>query len=272
MVLTIARPTASASPLFEMVNWKCKENFLKGFDWRTKTERLGSLDSLTNSHCMKTARWLFDNFHMTGWKQMPHDYLKTAIYTVSTAWRLPNDWLTTGWSLSYNCLSTAWWLPNDYLMTAWDCLMTAWWFRDDCLMTAWWLNDEWMMTSWQLPDDCPTTAWRRLTENCLKNARKMPDECLMNDWWIPDKCLINAKLPVIPHWRPRIQITKWNLPNQLKARNAQAFEGVFLQHQIFPTLISILTDVELNFPGLTECRYSLIRASFAQTQGIKLSK
>ena len=146
------------------------------------------------------------------------------------------------------------------------------WLSDDCLTTAWQLPDNCLTTAWQLPNNCLTTAWQ-LPDNCLTTAWWLPDDCTMTAWQLPDKCLINAKLPVIPHWRPKIQITKWNLPNQLKALNARAFVEVFLQHQIFPTLISILTDVELNFPGLTECRYSLIWACFfAQTWGIKLSK
>ena len=169
--------------------------------------------------------WQFlDNFLITA-RRLPNNCL-----TVTTAWRLPKDWLATGWSLSDNCLMTAWKLPNDYLMT-------AWWLSDDCLMTLWWLPDEFLMTALRLPDDCTVSACR------------LPNNCLMTAWQLPDKCMINVKLPVIPHWRPKIQITRWNLPNQLKALNAPAYEGVFLQHQIFPTLISIFTGVELNFPG-----------------------
>ena len=189
-MLTIARPTASASPSLEIVNWNHKKKVLKGFDWRTKTERLGSLDSLTNSYCpcMKTARWLFDNFQMTAWKQtawrLPEDCLMTILHlhdecltnpwwlsnyckdrrlkdnchTVSTAWRLSTDWLATGWSLSSNCLTTASKLPNDYIPD--DYLITAWWLPDDCLITVWWLHSNCLLTAWQLPDDCLTTAWQ----------------------------------------------------------------------------------------------------------------
>ena len=183
-MFTIARPTASASPSLEIVNWNHKKKVLKGFDWRTKTERLGSLDSLTNSYCpcMKTARWLFDNFQMTACKlpedclinvwQLPDNYMTNIWHlheksltfpwqlsdscqeatnkTNATQFQLADDYLkmATGWSLSYTCLTTAWKLPNDYLMTARDCLMTAWWLPDDCLMTA-----------RQLPDKCLTNVW-----------------------------------------------------------------------------------------------------------------
>jgi hypothetical protein len=170
---------------------------------------------------------------------------------LTTTWQLSDmhdKSLTFPWQLSDSCQeatnktnATQFQLADDYLKmaTGWSlsytCLTTAWKLPNDYLMTA----RDCLMTAWWLPDDCKTTAWQ-----------------------MPDKCLINAKLPVIPHWRPKIQITKWNLPNQLKALNAQAFVEVFLLHQIFPTLISILKGFELNFPCLSECMYNLILDCF----------
>ena len=84
-----------------------------------------------------------------------------------TAWRLPDDCMTTAWRLLSNCLATTWrlldesltttrrlhklWLPNDWLTTAWR-------LPDDCLTTAWRLPD--VTTAWQLLDAYLITAWQ----------------------------------------------------------------------------------------------------------------
>ena len=93
-----------------------------------------------------TARQFSDdcltNDFLTSAKQLPH-----------TAWRQPDNCLTTAWQLPDNCLTTAWQPPNNCLTTAWQLPDTAWQLPD----TAWQLPDNWLTTAWQLPDNCLTT-------------------------------------------------------------------------------------------------------------------
>ena len=110
-----------------------------------------------------------------------------------SAWRLPDDCLTTSWLLHDNCLKTAWRLPVNCLTTASQLpdnyLMTAWHLLNEYLMTARWLP--WLTTGWWLPlllpVDCLTSAWL-----LLMTARQLHDEldiCLTTIWWLPDICL-----------------------------------------------------------------------------------
>ena len=72
----------------------------------------------------------------------------------------------------YDCLASAWRLPDDYVTTSWqlpdDCLKTAWRLPDDCLTTAWRLHNN----DWRLPDNFLTTA----DNNCKIKARLMMTE------------------------------------------------------------------------------------------------
>ena len=62
-------------------------------------------------------------------------------HSEGSAWRLPEEFLTTAWELSDDSISSAWRVPSSDWRLPDDCLTTTWQLPYDCLITAWWLHN-----------------------------------------------------------------------------------------------------------------------------------